>query len=58
MSITSLYGENEANVENILQLIQAHHTSPAEVEIEYENMEIETDALLDMNGLFQADDPF
>ena len=55
-SVVSLYpASKHVNVENILELIQAHHTTP-EVPEDDGNAEIEMSS--DMDNLFQADDPF
>ena len=62
-SIVSLYPPNtHANVENILQLINAHHHGPMCEDLPgdsvLENEEVKDDEDIDMDEYFRADDPF
>ena len=62
-SIVSLYPPNtHANVENILQLINAHHHVPMCEDLPgdsvLENEEVKDDEDIDMDEYFRADDPF
>ena len=58
-SVVSLYpAEKHANLENILELVQAHHISPVSDEIEDLPQPAENNQESNMDILFQADDPF
>ena len=57
--VVSLYpAEKHANLENILELIQANHISPVSDEIEDLPQPAENNQESNMDILFQADDPF
>lgn len=58
-SVVSLYPvEDHANLENILELIQAHHIPPVSDEMEDLPQTVENNHKSDMDDLFRADDPF
>ena len=58
-SVVSLYpAEDHANLENNLELIQAHHISPVSDEIGDLPQPVENNQESNMDILFQVDDPF